>query len=137
MESWLEQMSDQFETAAESWGSGVEMGEGSLGQLRIDFVEADEEYVVVANVPGFSKENVDVYVTDQTLAIDAERSDAAELTEGTFITNERTHESVSRRLTLPNDADTDDVTATMDEGVLTVRLGRTEPLDSGHRIDID
>lgn len=137
MESWLEQMSEQFETAAESWGSGLEMGQASMGQLRIDFVETDEEYVVVANVPGFSKADVDVYVTDQTLAIDAERSEDTEMREGTFITNERTHESVSRQLTLPNDADTDDVTATMDEGVLTIHVGRTEPLDSGHRIDID
>ena len=137
MESWLEQMSEQFETAAESWGSGFETWSERLDQPQIDLIGDDEEYVIVADVPGYSKDDIDVYVADQTLAIDAEQTEEMEVSERDFIKRERSHESLSRRLSIPRDADTDDISATLEDGVLTVRIRRAEPLDSGHRIDID
>jgi len=137
MESWLEQMSEQFETAAESWGSGIDTWSPRIDEPRIDLVSHGDEYVITADLPGFGKDDIDVYVTDNTLAIDAETTEEMEASDEHFVKRERSHEALSRRLSLPNDADTDDISASLDNGLLTVTIARTEPLESGHRIDID
>ncbi|MDS0258676.1 Hsp20/alpha crystallin family protein [Haloarcula sp. S1CR25-12] len=137
MESWFEQMSKQFETAADRWGTGLEPWSQGMDQPRIDVAEDDDQYVIVVDMPGFGKDDIEVYVTDNTLAIEAEQRDELTTEEATYIQQERTHQSLSRRITLPGDADTEDITATMDDGVLRITVARVEPLDSGHQIDIE
>ncbi len=137
MESWFEQMSEQFGTAADRWGTGLEPWTRGMDQPRIDVAKAEAEYTVVVDVPGFAADDVDVHVTDRTLSIEAERSEERVENEASYIQQERSHQSLSRHITLPNDIDTEDITASMDKGVLTVTLGRIESLDSGHQIDIE
>jgi HSP20 family protein len=137
METWLEQMGNQFETAAESWGSGPDTWSAQMDQPRLDMVERDGEYVIEAELPGFSKEDVDVYLSDGTLSIEAERSEELESGDGNFLKRERSHTTLSRRVSLPGDADPDEISASLNAGVLTVTVARTQPLDSGHEIDIE
>jgi HSP20 family protein len=137
MEAWFDQMSKQFETAADRWGTGLEPWSQAMDQPRIDMAEDEKAYTIVADMPGFGKENIEVYVTDNTLAIEAEQREDRVTEEATYIQQERSHQSLSRRIALPTDADTENITASMDEGVLTITVGRVEPLDSGHQIDIE
>ena len=137
MESWLEQMSDQFETAADRWGAGLDPWTQGMERPHIDVVEDDEAYTVVADMPGFETDAVDVYVTDRTLAIDADQREEHVESDANYVQQERSHQSVSRRITLPSDADIETITASMEEGVLRITVPRVEPLDSGHRIEID
>jgi len=137
MESWFEQMSKQFETAADRWGTGIEPWAEGMDQPRIDMAEDDEQYTIVADMPGFAKDDIDVYVTDRTLAIEAEHSEEMVAEEANFIQQERSHQSLARRITLPSDADTEHIAASMDDGVLTITVDRLESLDSGHQIDIE
>jgi len=137
MESWLEQMSKQFETAADRWGAGLEPWTQGMELPNIDMAEDDTEYTIIADMPGFDTDDIEVYVTDRTLAIEAEQRDELVESDANYIQQERIHQSLSRRLTLPNDADIEAIDATMDEGVLRITVPRVEALDSGHRIDID
>ena len=137
METWFEQMSKQFETAADRWGTGLEPWAQGMDQPRVDMAEDNERYTVVVDMPGFGKDDIEVYVTDHTLAIEAEQREEMVTEEANYIQQERSHQSLSRRITLPNDADTEDITASMEEGVLTITVARVEPLDSGHQIDIE
>jgi len=137
MESWFEQMSKQFETAADRWGTGLEPWAEGMDQPRIDMAEDDDSYTILADIPGFGKDDIEVYVTDNTLAIEAEQREELVTEEATYIQQERSHQSVSRRITLPNDADVESIAASMDDGVLTITIDRVEPLDSGHQIDIE
>ena len=136
MESWFDQMSKQFETATDRWGTGLEPWAQAMDQPRIDMAEDDEQYTIVADMPGFAKDDIEVYVTDRTLAIEADQREEMVTEEANYIQQERSHQSLSRRITLPNDADTESITASMDEGVLEITVARVEPLESGHRIDI-
>jgi HSP20 family protein len=137
MESWFEQMSKQFETAADRWGTGLEPWTQGMDQPRVDVAEDDEQYVIVADMPGFGKDDIEVYVTDQTLAIEGEQSSETVAGDADYIQQERSHTSLSRRIALPSDADTEDVSASMEDGVLTITIARAEPLESGHQIDIE
>lgn len=136
MESWLEQMNQQFEMAAESWGGGSEWSTG-MDQPRLDMIERDDEYIITADLPGFSSDDVDVYVSDGMLSIEAERTDEVETDDGDFIKRERSQETLSRRVSLPSDVDVDSISASLDAGVLTVHAARSESLEGGHEIDIE
>ena len=137
MEAWFDRMSKQFGTAADRWGTGLEPWTQGMDQPRIDMAETDAEYTIVADMPGFATDDIEVYVTDRTLAIEAEQREEIVASESNYIQQERSHQSLSRRITLPNDADTEAITASMEDGVLRLTVGRVEPLDSGHRIDIE
>lgn len=137
MEAWFEQMSKQFETAADRWGTGLEPWAQGMDQPRIDMAEDDEQYLIVADMPGFAKDDIEVYVTENTLAIEAQQREEMVTEDANFIQQERSHQSLSRRITLPNDANTERISASMTDGVLTITVARSEPLDSGHQIDIE
>ncbi|QIO22969.1 Hsp20/alpha crystallin family protein [Haloarcula sp. JP-L23] len=137
MESWFDQMSRQFEEAAERWGTGFESWTPEMGSPRVDVVDEDDAFVVTADLPGFDKDDLEVYISDQTLAIEADHSREAEETDVNYVRRERSHRSISRRVRLPGSVDEEDVSASMDNGVLTVRIGKAEPTTDGHHIDIE
>ena len=88
--------------------------------------ETDSEYVIKAELPEVSRDNVDVSVHDGVLTIKGERHFEKSTD------NEQTHriESVygrfSRSFSLPADVDESSIHAASTDGVLTVRLPKTE-----------
>lgn len=137
VESWLEAMSEQFETATRQMSGDTQPSSSGLDEPRIDFVEFDHEYRIVADVPGYESADIDVVVTDHTLTIEAEGTAESTVADGEFIRQERSRSTMHRRLDLPADVDTADISATLDSGTLEIRVPRTEPLESGHSIDIE
>ena len=71
IESMFERMSRQFDDMNRqlgSWDSGV--GEMvSRGGMAIDVTEHDDSLVVVADLPGFEKEDIDLKIAGQVLTI--------------------------------------------------------------------
>jgi HSP20 family protein len=117
-------------------------GERAWGRDRrtadIDVTEYDDEFVVIADLPGFDRDGIDVRVDDDRLAIAAERDAEHEDADRRYLRRERRHESVTRTVDLPMTVRPDETTATYRHGVLTV----TVPLDAveadeGHRIDVN
>ena len=109
-----------------------------LRTADIDVAEYDDELVVMADLPGFDREEIDVRVRDDRLTIGAERDASREDTDRRYLRRERRHESVTRTVDLPTTVRTEDATATYRHGVLTVTI----PLDvvdadEGHRIDVN
>jgi len=135
----FDRLNRQFEDAAEM--IDAEGGDALTNGFAADVEDAGDEFVVTVDLPGFEKEDVDVRVQDRALSITAERTTETGASEGndeesTYVRRERHDQSVSRRLTLPEPIDTDDVAATMKNGVLTVTLGK-EDESGGHRIDVE
>ena len=118
-------------------------GLDSLGEIpgvpsmRVDLEDRDEEFVLTGDLPGYDADDIDLRVDDQTLHVAAERDDATEETAGDFVHRERRRTSVERSVPPPSAVDTDAVTAAYDNGVLTVRLPKTDPESSGTRIDVN
>jgi HSP20 family protein len=89
----------------------------------MDLVEAGEQFVLRADLPGMSEEDVQIDFEDGTLTISGERK--AEHEEG-FHRVERSFGAFSRSLTLPKGVDADTVSASFDRGVLEVRIPKPE-----------
>lgn len=141
VERFVERMSRQFEDAASEWNAdaGLDrwMGMGmGAGPMAVDLVEADGEFVVTVDLPGYDRGDVEVSVTDDVLRIDAERERETDEEEAAYVRRERRHDSAHRTLRLPADVDAEGVEARMTNGVLTVTLPKVEP-DEPHHVDIE
>lgn len=133
LERLFRRMSRQFEEATDEWEPGVE----SPGRIDLDVVEREDAYEVSADLPGFEKDDVDVRLSGRTLRIEAEREEREEREdEGTYLQQER-RRSVSRAVTLPEPVDADAVSASYENGVLTVTVPRAEPVTEGATIEIE
>ena len=113
-----------------------------LRTTDIDVAEYDDEFVVMADLPGYDREDIDVRATDGRLTVTAERDAERENGEHEdagrrYLRRERRHESVTRSVDLPGPIADEDASATYRHGVLTVTLPKTvDEADDGHRIDV-
>lgn len=85
-----------------------------------------EEAVVTAEIPGFDPESMDISVIKDRMTLKAERE--VEKPDENVVRHraERSSGSFARTIQLPWDVDADKVSAAYRNGVLTIRLPRTE-----------
>ena len=92
----------------------------------MDLVEAEDHYVLKADLPGVSEEDVAIEVEKGVLTLTGERKAEHERSERGFYRIERAFGRFQRQLTMPEGIDTDAVTAEFDKGVLSVRIPKPE-----------
>ncbi len=92
----------------------------------MDLVEAEDHYVLKADLPGVSEEDVAIEVENGVLTLTGERKAEHERSERGFYRIERAFGRFQRQLTMPEGIDTDAVTAEFDKGVLNVRIPKPE-----------
>ena len=136
LERLFQRMSRQYGDPSRMLGSGEAFGGSSTGDMDVDLVEYDDEFVATVDLPGFEREDVDVQVTDQLLQIDAEHAESTDEEADRYIRRERIHRSMQRSVQLPEEVDTDGVSARMNNGVLTVTLPKVDAEDT-RRIEIE
>lgn len=110
---------------------------GRFDGMRMDVSDDGEEIVVVADLPGFEKEDIDLSVTEDALTVSATREQDESDESETYVHRERSSESVRRTISLPAMVDADDASASYVNGVLTVTLPKMEESEDAHRIDIE
>jgi HSP20 family protein len=87
--------------------------------------ETKEAFIVKADVPGLAEGDVSVSVEDNALVVRGERK--SELPEGyTVHLRERSPVAFTRKLPLPTRVDAEAVTATLNDGVLTITLPKAK-----------
>ncbi len=96
------------------------------GTLPLDVSESDTEVIVRASLPGFRKEDVSIDVTEGVLTIKAEQSEEHEEQGERFYRRERRFGSLSRRVALPTHVNESAAVAQLADGVLTLRLPKSE-----------
>jgi len=119
---------------------GRQLERGTLGDLQavpVDLRDHGDEYVLLADLPGYDVADVDLTYADGNVRIEASRETSAESEfEGTYVSRERS-QSVSRNVHVPEAVVEDDVTASYEQGTLKVRLPKRTESVEGHSIDIE
>ena len=92
----------------------------------MDLVEADDHFLLKADLPGLSEEDVAIEIRDNALTISGERKSEYEKRERGWYRVERATGSFSRSLSLPEGIDPDAVRASFDKGVLEVWIPKPE-----------
>ena len=101
----------------------------AVGQRWIpamDLVEAEDHFVLKADLPGLAEDDVAIEIQDGTLTLSGERQAEHEQKERGWFRVERQFGRFSRSLSLPDGIDPDAVTADFHNGVLSVRIPKPE-----------
>lgn len=88
--------------------------------------ECDGKILIEAEMPGVAKEDLDIRIVNDELRIVGRRSD--ERSEGKFLLHERPEGDYYRAYTLDETIDRNNVSAELNNGILTVTLGLSEAL---------
>jgi HSP20 family protein len=94
--------------------------------LKADLEETDKEYLLHVDVPGVNKEDVKLEVNAGVLTISGERKFERKGEERGRSWSERSYGRFQRSFTLPDDVDAGKVLAEQKNGVLTVKLPKSE-----------
>ncbi|MFW6318339.1 MAG: Hsp20/alpha crystallin family protein [Halorubrum sp.] len=145
IEELLERMGREFEELGGTLGAPNAPQLPGAREVAVDVVEDDESITVLADLPGFEDDDIDVELREESLSITATREEEHDVELGDddgdeadvrYHRRERRSRSVSRRIPLAEAVDSDGATASYENGVLTVTLPKRSGADGGHSIDV-
>jgi HSP20 family protein len=120
-EPFSQEVNRLFSTLFDLQDSGVQRWVPAM-----DLMEADDHFVLRADLPGLAEDDVSIEIQDNTLTISGERTSEHEERQRGWYRLERSFGRFSRSLSLPEGVDADAVTAEFDKGVLEVRIPKPE-----------
>lgn len=125
------EMERLFENAFRGFGLSPFMSElftplTASGFLKpqVDVGASDKEYAITVEVPGVDEKDVKVEIANNTLTIRGEKKQEKEEKNKNYYRVERSYGSFQRVLSLPEDANQEDIKASFKNGVLTIKMPR-------------
>jgi HSP20 family protein len=108
-------------------------GAPGLWAPQIEMFEQDGELIVRADLPGLTKDDVNVEIDNDAITIEGERrSEQNEDREG-FYRTERSYGKFYRRLPLPDGVESENANATFRDGVLEITMDMPKRTESKPR----
>jgi HSP20 family protein len=108
----------------ERWPSLTE--EEATFMPAVEVAESDDEVVVKAQVPGMKREDIQVELYDGSLSIKGEAKEEKEEKKKSYYRREFSYGRFARRISLPSGVDAGKASAELKDGVLNVRMPKTE-----------
>jgi len=121
----------------ERWLHGSESDEMAMWSPSIDVRERDHHLIVSADLPGLTKDDVKVEVTDEGLSIRGERKREYEERQEGYYRTERSYGSFRRVIPLPEGASVEQAKALFKDGVLEVTVPIPESARRRREIPIE
>ncbi len=88
----------------------------------IEMFEKEDGFVVKAELPGMTEEDIDISIVGETLTIKGERKAETEVKEEDYYCCERSYGTFSRSIVLLSNVDAKKIEASYEDGVLEVNL---------------
>jgi len=135
---WFEDSFDDFRTRRkemgdmmrEMWSPFFRMPEIRFPRhpkfIRVRIGEAEEEILLRAELPGFTKEEIKLKVTPYQVFISAENKKKSVEKDKDFFRSERFFKTANRTLRLPVEVDVNNTKAKLKDGVLEIILPKKE-----------
>lgn len=96
--------------------------ESEEGQLTLDVYQDGDDIVIKSTIAGVRPEDLDVTINNDMVSIQGERKRDEEVLDSSYYYQELYWGSFSRSVILPSEVDPDKSEATMENGILTIRL---------------
>ncbi len=104
---------------------------------KMDVTEADKSINITLDVPGLDEKNIEITLSGDLLTIQGSRENVSEEKKENYQRMERSFGSFLRRVELPCEVDADKIKATIEKGVLNLRLPKSARAKAKERkIDI-
>lgn len=108
------------------WAARWPKSVGEMTAPVVDVYEEKDEIVVKAELPGLDKKDIEVNISDSELTLKGEKKKEEKVEEDDYYRCERSYGAFLRSVELPAGVKADKVKASFKNGVLEVRLPRTE-----------
>lgn len=92
----------------------------------VDIQETEEGYRLQAELPGLTKEDIDITLENNVLRLSGERKFERDVKKESFHRVERTYGTFSRAFSLPQQVNSEGVQAGFENGVLTILVPKAE-----------
>lgn len=92
----------------------------------VDIYEENGDVVLKAELPGIKKEDIEVNLNDHLVTVSAVKKKEEKVEDKNFYRQERFYGSFTRSFEIPSEVKADEVKAKFQDGVLEVRLPKTE-----------
>ena len=86
----------------------------------VDIREEENRYLLSADIPGVDRENIEIFLENGVLTLKGERTGETGINGQHYRHRERMHGTFMRQFTLPETVDTQNISATVKDGVLDV-----------------
>ena len=96
----------------------------------VDIEDRGEDFCVTVDLPGFSKEDVDIEVGDNWLTIHAKKTMEEEEKRKNYVRKERGAQTYYRTIQLPEKVPSDQAKASLNNGTLEVVLPKKMPVET-------
>jgi len=98
-------------------------GFGSVTPMpRADLKSEGDHYELSMEIPGASEKSIKIDTRDQVITVSAEREEVQDVNESDYVRHERRISSYARSFSLPEDADTEQMTTDYKDGVLVITI---------------
>ena len=145
--TFMRRFSEEMDRLFEDFGLGrgllapeLERGLDTLGTLttgtwapQVEVVERGNELIIRADLPGMTKDDINVDIDDRSIIIRGERKSEREENEKGYYRSERSYGSFYRRVPLPNGVDAEEATADFRDGVLEITLPAPQKTEEKRR----
>jgi HSP20 family protein len=133
--SFMRRFSEQMDRFFEDFGLGRGLGpsfgrdfgrladlESSLWSPQVEVFERGNQLIVRADLPGLTRDDIDVDITDEAIVIRGERRQEKKEDEEGYYRTERSYGSFFRSIPLPEGVNADDANASFRNGVLEIPM---------------
>jgi len=127
------QINRLFESVFDQDGGPPGSGGGLLSPV-VEVTQGDGKIEITTELPGVRQEDIDITVEDHTLMIRGEKRSSR--SDGELGYSERSYGRFERQIALPPDIDEEACSADFMDGVLTIRLPRSEEKSGRRKIQL-
>jgi HSP20 family protein len=125
----------RFSEEMDQWFEQRSTGRGGLFAPPVEVFDRNGQLVVRADLPGLTKDDIRVEVTNDAVIIEGERRSEHEERQGGIFRSERSYGTFHRQIPLPEGINTEQATASFKDGVLEITMPAPQ-MTRGRRIDI-
>ena len=105
------------------------------GTFKVDIEDREDAYVIVAEVPGVEKDEIDITLEEGKLRVAVEKVEKEEEKEKNYIHRERRVRSMSRTMYF-KDIDEENLEASLEQGILEIKVPKKAPKKDCKKIEI-
>lgn len=144
--SFMRRFSEEMDRLFEDFGFGGgfltpssfgrEFEQMSQWSPQTEIFERGNELVIRADLPGMTKDDINVDIEDDQIIIRGERRDERESDEQGFYHTERSYGSFYRSFPLPQGIDAEQANASFNNGVLEITMPKPTQTKRGRRLEI-
>lgn len=109
-----------------NWPLDTEGANGSEWVPAVDLAEEEDKYILTADLPGLTKEDINLSITDDVITLKGNRKTESEEKKKGYHRIERSYGSFQRVFRIPGGVDSGKVEASFKNGVLNVALPKPE-----------